>query len=57
VIYAHSKDIIHSDFKPESIYYTNKKITKALDFGIARAKKYPVFNPLTQSLTQAHSVH
>ncbi len=46
LIYAHSKDIIHSDFKPENVYYTNKKITKVLDFGIARAKKLPGVQPV-----------
>ncbi len=46
LIYAHSKDIIHSDFKPENVYYTHKKITKVLDFGIARAKKLPGVQPV-----------
>ena len=46
LIYAHSKDIIHSDFKPENVYYTNKKVTKVLDFGIARAKNLPGQKPV-----------
>jgi len=37
LIYAHSHNIIHSDFKPGNIYVTNKKGTKVFDFGIARA--------------------
>jgi len=39
--YAHSKDIIHSDFKPENVFYTKDNQTKVLDFGIARAKQVP----------------
>jgi len=46
LIYAHSKDIIHSDFKPENVYYTKNKITKVLDFGIARAKNLPGQKPI-----------
>ena len=37
LIYAHSHNIIHSDFKPGNIYVTNKKGAKVFDFGIARA--------------------
>ncbi|MDX1812851.1 MAG: serine/threonine-protein kinase, partial [Gammaproteobacteria bacterium] len=39
--YAHSKNIIHSDFKPENVFYTKEKVVKILDFGIARAKQMP----------------
>jgi len=39
--YAHSKDIIHSDFKPENVYLTDDNFVKVLDFGIARAKQLP----------------
>lgn len=37
LIYAHSHNIIHSDFKPGNIYVTKNKGTKVFDFGIARA--------------------
>ncbi len=35
--HAHTEKIIHSDFKPGNIFFTNKGITKVFDFGIARA--------------------
>lgn len=35
--YAHSKNIIHSDFKPGNIFVTKDDIGKVFDFGIARA--------------------
>lgn len=34
---AHGAGIVHSDFKPGNIYYTDDKIAKVFDFGIARA--------------------
>lgn len=37
LIYAHSHNIIHSDFKPGNIFITKKKGAKVFDFGIARA--------------------
>ena len=37
LIYAHSHNIIHSDFKPGNIYVTKNKGSKVFDFGIARA--------------------
>lgn len=37
LIYAHSHNIIHSDFKPGNIYVTKAKGAKVFDFGIARA--------------------
>ncbi len=35
--YAHSHDIVHSDFKPGNIFVTRKGVGKVFDFGIARA--------------------
>jgi serine/threonine protein kinase len=46
LIYAHSKNIIHSDFKPENVFLTKNKVTKVLDFGIARAQKLPGHKPV-----------
>ncbi|BFM16825.1 hypothetical protein R50073_30080 [Maricurvus nonylphenolicus] len=37
--YAHSHNIVHSDFKPGNIFVTNNKGAKVFDFGIARAVK------------------
>jgi serine/threonine protein kinase len=37
--YAHSKNIVHSDFKPGNIFLTSKQVVKVVDFGIARAAK------------------
>ena len=37
LIYAHSHNIVHSDFKPGNIYVTKSKGSKVFDFGIARA--------------------
>ncbi|MDH3326286.1 MAG: serine/threonine protein kinase [Gammaproteobacteria bacterium] len=41
LFYAHSKNIIHSDLKPENVFITQENVVKVLDFGIARAKKIP----------------
>jgi len=38
---AHGAGIIHSDFKPGNIFYTEEKIAKVFDFGIARAVSNP----------------
>lgn len=38
---AHAAGIVHSDFKPGNIYYTEDKKAKVFDFGIARAVKNP----------------
>lgn len=37
--YAHSENIVHSDFKPGNIFLTSKSVVKVVDFGIARAAK------------------
>jgi serine/threonine protein kinase len=36
LIYAHSKNIIHSDIKPSNIFITDNNEIKVIDFGIAR---------------------
>lgn len=35
--YAHNKGIVHSDFKPNNVFYTAAQQIRILDFGIARA--------------------
>lgn len=37
--YAHSKQLVHSDFKPGNAFLTKDGTVKLLDFGIARASK------------------
>lgn len=41
LIYAHKKNIIHSDFKPGNVFVLKNGVPKVLDFGIARAMKAP----------------
>lgn len=37
LVEAHKHNIVHSDFKPGNIFYTEDKVAKVFDFGIARA--------------------
>lgn len=41
LIYAHDRNIVHSDFKPGNCFITKEGQMKVLDFGIARAVKAP----------------
>jgi len=33
---AHALNIVHSDFRPDNVFYTEDKVAKVLDFGVAR---------------------
>ena len=41
LVYAHERNIVHSDFKPGNCFLTKDGQMKVLDFGIARAVKNP----------------
>ncbi|MEX2479275.1 MAG: protein kinase [Gammaproteobacteria bacterium] len=41
LVYAHERNIVHSDFKPGNCFITHEGQMKVLDFGIARAVKAP----------------
>ena len=41
LVYAHERNIVHSDFKPGNCFLTKDGTMKVLDFGIARAVKNP----------------
>ncbi len=41
LVYAHERNIVHSDFKPGNCFLTKEGQMKVLDFGIARAVKNP----------------
>lgn len=50
LIYAHERNLVHSDFKPGNAFLCNDGTVKTLDFGIARAVKNPVTGEAEKTL-------
>lgn len=50
LIYAHERNLVHSDFKPGNAFMCNDGTVKTLDFGIARAVKNPVTGEAEKTL-------
>lgn len=50
LIYAHERQLVHSDFKPGNAFLCNDGTVKTLDFGIARAVKNPVTGEAEKTL-------
>ena len=50
LIYAHDRNLVHSDFKPGNAFMCDDGTVKTLDFGIARAVKNPVTGEAEKTL-------
>ncbi|RME34874.1 MAG: hypothetical protein D6786_03585, partial [Gammaproteobacteria bacterium] len=50
LIYAHERNIVHSDFKPGNCFVLKDGTMKVLDFGIARAVKNPAAGDAEKTL-------
>lgn len=50
LIYAHERNLVHSDFKPGNAFMCDNGTVKTLDFGIARAVKNPVTGEAEKTL-------
>ena len=53
LIYAHERQLVHSDFKPGNAFVCNDGAVKTLDFGIARAVKNPLTGQAEKTLFDA----